>query len=99
MVGNRIGVFLDYLKEGNEVTVDGYTYVWLDNHVTRETETHKYIIDGLAYKMYPWNNKPDELHYVGAASITLQQLIKLVEKIDYNEFARMYEVLLQGGKR
>ncbi|MDR4436103.1 hypothetical protein [Bacillus tequilensis] len=99
MVGNRIGVFIDFLRAGNEVVVDGHTYVWLDNHVSMETETHQYIIDGLAIKTYPWNNQKDTVHYIGASRKTLDDLIDLVNKIDYHEFVRMYTELLRSGHR
>lgn len=99
MVGNRIGVLLDYLRAGNEVEIDGATYVWLDKKVVREDEEYQYIIDGLAIKMYPWTNKPGEVHYVGASHISVGSLVEMVSKFSYDEFVSMYNALEERGDR
>lgn len=90
-LGSKVGLFIDYLKAGNEFLVEGQTYVWLDNHVVKETETHQYVIDGLAIKMYDF--KDNEPSYIGASDKTIQSLVDLVDKIDSKDIYIMHDYL------
>ena len=94
-IGNRMSVtkklenLYKYMSRGGEVEIDGYTYVWLDNHITEEVELEDgtkeyYGIDGLAMKMIRMDSqtKEETPYYIGMGDLTLNQLVIIINKID-----------------
>jgi hypothetical protein len=87
-IGRKIGLVLDHLQAGGEVEVEGYTWVWLDNHITRtfiddDGETQHWGINGLATKGVQIDSatKEEKPHYMGQGGLTLGAFIDIVGKI------------------
>lgn len=77
----KVALFLEYLQEGGEATVDGRTYVWLDNYVTDVINGVAYGINGLAIKGVSISNGVEKPHYMGQTDMPLSYLLNLVEQI------------------
>ncbi|MGX1195870.1 hypothetical protein [Metabacillus sp. SLBN-84] len=87
-IGRKIGMLIEHLQRGGEVEIDGYTYVWLNNHITRTTtdekgETHYFGIDGLAIKMTKicGSTGEESPYYVGQVDLSIQSFINMTERI------------------
>lgn len=87
-IGRKIGLLIDHLQAGGEITINGYTYVWLDNHITRTTTNAKgepeyWGIDGLAVKGVSINSLTGEEtpHYMGRGDMSIQSFINLAGKV------------------
>jgi hypothetical protein len=98
----RMGLVLHYLSKGGELRHNGQVWVWLDNHVTKETETHQYVIDGLAVQMTKYVFAKDstgfvgEPFYVGQDDMTLKAFIKMIDSIDQEEIDRIRKELYKA---
>lgn len=95
-IGRKIGLLLDYLQDGGEVEIDGRTWVWLDNYVTREEvdeycEIQRFGIDGLAIKGVSIDTKTntETPHYLGQTDIPLHAFINLVEQVKEKDWVGM----------
>lgn len=95
-LGRKLDVLFTYLKAGQEITLHGQTFVWLDNHITGERvnsdgETEYMGIDGLAIKatsmdMSTGATKP---HYMGYNDIPFSHLRELVENLTEDQLLQM----------
>jgi hypothetical protein len=92
-IGRKIGLLIDHLQTGGEVQIDGRTWVWLDNHITRTTtdengEKQDWGIDGLAIKGMSINGSTGEEkpHYMGQGSIPIQAFVQLVERLSEEDW-------------
>ena len=86
--GRKMGLLLDYLQNGGEVEVDGRTWVWLDNHITRTStdengEEQYWGINGLAIKGTSYNTitKEEKPTYIGQNDISFEALSEIVENV------------------
>jgi hypothetical protein len=89
----RVFTVLDYMQRGGKLYMDGRTWVWLDNHVVRETDTETWVIDGLAiegrsYKVNEdWNDPTQgKPHFLGQRDLTLHTFIQMVEELPFDEY-------------
>lgn len=87
-IGRKIGLLIDHLQAGGEITINGYTYVWLDNHIARTTTNAKgepeyWGIDGLAIKAVREDDRTGENshYYMGQGDMSIQSFINLAGKI------------------
>lgn len=95
-IGRKIGLLIDHLQAGNEVKVNGRTYVWLDNHITRTTTDENgnpqhWGIDGLAIKGIQINSqtKEEKPHYMGQSDMPIHAFIQLVENVKEEDWVGM----------
>jgi len=94
-LGRKIGLLIDHLQAGGEVKIDGYTWVWLDNYVTRTTtnendETTYWGIDGLAIKSMRISDTEEESpHYMGQGDMSIQAFTKMVGKVTEEDWLDM----------
>lgn len=105
-LGRKIGLFLDYLQNGNEIESLGYTWVWLDDYVTRtemddQGNERCFGIDGLAIKMTRYHptdpNGATEPHYIGKTDIPLTEIIHIIDHIKEVDWLGMCgSMALQG---
>lgn len=90
-IGRKIGLLLDYLQNGGEVTVNGRVWVWCDNVVTHETTDRKgnpqyWGIDGLAIKGVRISGNEEKPHYMGQNDIPFASFIALVEELSEEDW-------------
>lgn len=94
-LGRKMGLLIDHLQAGGEVKIDGYTWVWLDNHVTHTTtdeqgETVYWGIDGLAIQSMRISDTEEESpHYMGQGDMPLQAFVKMVGKVTEEDLLGM----------
>lgn len=93
-------IVLEYLRRGGKVKIEGRTYVWLDNYITHETDTHIFSIDGLAIETRSYSAGEDwmdpnsgTLFYMGCKDMTLHGFINLINIMDFAEFTRICQEL------
>jgi hypothetical protein len=93
---NRIHIVLEYLKRGGKVRMDGRTYVWLDNKQVGESETHIFVIDGLAIEGRKYKSGEDwedptagEVHYMGQKDMSISYFFELINNIERAEMVRI----------
>ena len=93
---SKLAIILEYLQKGGKAHIDGRVYVWLDNHVVRETETEQWVIDGLATegRMYsPGEDYEDPLagrpHYMGCRDMTIEYFFSLIDSVPLPEYQRI----------
>lgn len=94
--GRKIAAFFTFLQAGQELEIDGRTYVWLDNHITSERvnsdgETEYMGIDGLALKGTSTNSgtgvsKP---HYMGQNDMPFSHLRDIIENLTEEQLFQM----------
>lgn len=87
----KVALVLEYLHLGGELTVEGATYVWLNNMKVRETETHEYFIDGLARKLVSIDleTKKEEPYYMGCKDMELNYFFKMIKDIPAMTYVEM----------
>ena len=92
----KLAIVKEYLVNGGEVTIEGRTYVWLDNYVTREEVNRdgsiEYMgIDGLAIKAERYNSGTGETkpHYLGMTDMPLGWYQELVNHITEEDWVGM----------
>lgn len=91
----KVALVLEYLHLGGELTVEGATYVWLNNMKVRETETHEYFIDGLARKLtsIDLETKKEEPYYIGCKDMELNYFFKVIKGIPAMTYVEMLKKL------
>lgn len=84
----KLELFFTHLKSGNELVIGGRTYVWLDNHITREEMNDQgqmlyFGIDGLALKCESFDTVTSEesIRYIGQGDLPLHYLESLVDEL------------------
>lgn len=95
-IGRKIGLTLDHLQSGGEVEVEGNTWVWLDNYITRtfvddEGKTQHFGINGLATKrmQIDGDTKEGKPYYIGEGGLPLGAFISIVGKIKEEDLLGM----------
>ncbi|MCR6108716.1 hypothetical protein HXA34_20680 [Salipaludibacillus agaradhaerens] len=89
--GHKIGLLMDYLQAGGEVEIDGYTWVWLDNHITGSStgengETQYWGINGLAIKTVRIKGNEESPHYMGQGTLPFQSFVGLANRVKDEEW-------------
>lgn len=86
--GRKMDLFISHLKNGGEINVNGNTYVWLDNHVTKEVKnddgtTDYFGINGLAIKTtsYDTITKVTSPWFFSQNDLTLLSFIDILDSI------------------
>ena len=89
----RLAIVLEYLQSGGKLKSRGLTYVWLNEHVVRETEDQKWVIDGLAIEIERTNpeeyENKDPFEYLGRRDMPIEQLFGMVQDIHLEEYRRI----------
>lgn len=95
-IGRKIGLLIDHLQAGGEVKVDGYTWVWLDNHILRTAtdengEPEHWGIHGLAIKSVRISGRTGEESpfYMGQGDMQLQAFLRIVGKVTEEDWLGM----------
>ena len=91
----KVALVLEYLHLGGELTVEGATYVWLNNMKVRETKTHEYFIDGLARKLtsIDLETRKEEPYYIGCKDMELNYFFKMIRDIPAMTYVEMLKKL------
>lgn len=86
-LGDKIGKFLNYVIAGNEQTINGTTYVWCDEHITRTEmddsgQEQHFGINGLAIKATVTTSDGTfiEHRYMGY-DLSINQLVELLDEL------------------
>lgn len=95
-LGRKLDVLFTYLQAGQEITLHGQTFVWLDNHITSQRvdsngEVEYLGIDGLALKAtsMDMSTGATEPHYMGYNDIPFSHLRELVENLSEDQLLQM----------
>ncbi|WP_078598357.1 hypothetical protein [Evansella clarkii] len=92
--GRKVGLLMDHLQAGGEVEIDGYTWVWLDNHITGSStdgngETQYWGINGLAIKGVSIKNGVEKPTYMGQGTMPFQSFVELTNKVKEEDWLGM----------
>lgn len=93
---NRLATVMEYLQRGGELRIDGQVFVWLDDQVVKETDTHTYHIDGLARKLkqYSSSEKWEDPnagadYFMGCGDMAIEHFFKMINDIPSTEMVRI----------
>ena len=101
-MGVKALAVLSALLNGQEVSIHGKTYVWLNNKVIEETDTHQKTINGLAIKgktfksgqdIRDWSSGEDT--YLGVGNMPINTFITMCEVLSDEEFVRITNHLVE----
>jgi len=69
-LGRKMGIVIDHLQNNGELTIDGHTWVWSDDH------------DGLSLKCTRISGNVTSDHIIGQADMPLNQFIAMLNEIE-----------------
>jgi hypothetical protein len=93
----RMFLVSEHLSNGGEIIWKGKRFVWLEHHKIRETDTHEWFIDGLAYVGHSYSgdpNDPDtevEETFISAKDLSFNNFVQMVNELSLDEYTRIIQ--------